>query len=72
MRKTFTLKSTIKIDQAKLNKEIGVLYLLPQDPSIGVSKIFGEKFVKNNKDKCKRILYDYNKDEEYEYDLCTF
>ena len=72
LKKTFTLKSTIKIDQAKLDKEIGILYLLPDKPGITVLKIFGEEFVKNNKDKCKIILYDNEKDEEFEHDLCAF
>jgi len=30
LKKTFTVKSTIKIDQAKLDNEIGILYLLPK------------------------------------------
>ena len=72
LKSTFTLKSTIKIDQAKLNNELGILYLLPLIPGIGVLKIFGEQFVKNNKDKCKLILVDNEKDEEFEHDLCAF
>ena len=72
LKSTFTLKSTIRIDQAKLDNEIGILYLLPKAPGLNVLKIFGEPFVKNNKDKCKIILYDNVKDEEYEHDLCSF
>ena len=72
LKKTFTLKSTIKIDKAKLNNEIGILYLLPFDLGIPMLKIFGEEFVDNNIDKCKLILYDNEKDEEFEHELCTF
>jgi hypothetical protein len=71
-KSTCTLKSTIKIDQAKLDKEIAIVYLLPETPGINVLKIFGEQFVKNNKDKCTLILYDEAKDEEYEYNLCAY
>ena len=72
LKKTFTLKSTIRIDEAKLNNEIGILYLLPDVEDIDVLKIFGEQFVKNNKDKCSLILYDSEKDEEYKHDLCAY
>ena len=72
LKKTFTLKSSIKIDQAKLDNEIGILYLLPKNPTITVLKIFGEEFVKNNKDKCKLIFYDNEKDEEFQHELCAF
>jgi len=70
LRHVFTTKSTIKINEGKLNNEIGILYAMSN--TLPVLKIFGEKFVKNNKDKCKMILYDNEKDEEKEYDLCSF
>ena len=72
LKSSFTLKSTIKADESKLDKEIGIFYLIAKKPGITVLKIFGEKFVENNKDKCKLILYDEEKDEEYEEDLCAY
>ena len=71
-KSTCTLKSTIRIDQAKLNNQIAIVYLLPEKEGITVLKLFGEQFVKNNKDKCTLILYDNEKDEEYEYNLCAY
>ena len=71
-KSTATLKSTIRIDNAKLNKEIAIVYLLPEKEGITVLKIFGEQFVKNNKNKCTLILHDDEKDEEYEYNLCAY
>ena len=70
LKKTMTLKSTLKINEGKLNNEIGILYAVPNRTE--VIKIFGEDFVKNNKDKCKLILYDNEEDKEYEYDLCAY
>ncbi len=70
LKKTMTLKSTIKINEGKLNNEIGILYAVPTKTE--VLKIFGEDFVKKNKDNCKLILYDNEKDEEYEYELCAY
>ena len=35
--------------KAILDKEIGIFYLIAKKPGITVLKIFGEKFVENNK-----------------------
>ena len=62
-----TLKSTIKINDD--DKEIGIIYSIPKNlPNL---RLFGDDFVKKNKDKCKISLYDAINDKEIEYELCT-
>ena len=67
-----TVKSTIRISRTETHKELFLTYFVPNFNYINVVKIFGETFVKNNKDKCKLILYDEEKDEEFNCELCVF
>ena len=67
-----TVKSTIRKSQSEANKELFLTYFVPNINDIPIMKIFGETFVKNNKDKCKLIFYDEEKDEEFDYELCDF
>ena len=72
LRQIKTLRSTIRVDQDKFNKELTLTYLVPDKNIVPILKIFGEDFVKKNKKRCKLILYDEEKDVEYEYELGTF
>ena len=42
------------------------------NPLIRIIKVFGEKFVENNKDKCKIVIYDVKNDETFFHELCAF
>ena len=61
-----------KIDENKFNKRLSIFYLIPDNPKVKVMKIFGEKFVENNRDKCKIIFEVRENEAEYIYELCAF
>ena len=61
-----------KIDENKFNKRLGIVYALPYNYNVKLIKIFGEKFVENNKDKCKLIFFNHEKKAELIYELCAF
>ena len=67
-----SLKSTRRLDEGEFNKEICMTYLVPNINDIPILKIFGTEFVEKNKDKCKLILYDEERDHESEIELCSF
>ena len=69
LKKALTKKSTIKVDEGILNNEIGIIYSVLGLPE--VLNLFGEQFVENNKSKYKLILYNLEKEEEFEYEFCS-
>ena len=64
-----TLKSTIRLNNENEEKEIGIIYIIPK--KLHDLRLFGDDFVKNNKDKCKLLFYDEKRDKEIEYELCS-
>ena len=64
-----TLKSTIRLNNENEEKEIGIIYIIPK--KLHDLRLFGDDFVKNNKDKCKLLFYDDKRDKEIEYELCS-
>ena len=67
-----TLKSTIHLKADNFKNEILLSYMVPKQAEIPFIKIFGEEFVKNNKDKCKLLLIDTEEENEINHELCAF
>ena len=61
------LKESTRNNTSPLRVGIILTYLIPNNQNFIV--LFGQKFVKNNKDKCFLIFYDKSKKLSYDYDL---
>lgn len=70
-KSTITLDATVNLDKMEEDKEILIAYELPNHNKYKKLKLFGEEFVKKNKEKCNLILYDGKKDERIIYELCS-
>ena len=70
-KSTMTLDSTIILDKEEGNKEVLIIYEVPDPKKINYLRIFGDEFVKKNKDKCELILYNEKKKERLVYDFVS-
>ena len=67
-KSTMTLDSTIILDKEEGNKEVLIIYEV-RDLENKYIQIFGDEFVKKNKDKCELILYNEKKKKRLVYDF---
>ena len=70
-KSTMTLDSTIILDKEEENKEVLIVYEVPDPKKNKYLQIFGDEFVKKNKDKCELILYKKKENERLVYDFCS-